>query len=218
MKLRSKMTYSNVVATLAVLIAAATGTVYAAAHLGKNAVHSRNIAPGAVKTSDLGKNAVTSPKIKNGTVNAVDVAPGVLPNDIADLTGTATGGPKTGLNTAGVEPVPLNGTTTFTPQAGRVSAVGIEAQFTNAKSASATNDCSPSMRLLINGQDSRANANPNSTASSTPVTVTAHSADGPIGLTNPGTPVTISVDTVGDPDCSADTRLDKVVVRIAQIH
>jgi len=218
MNLRSKMTYSNVVATLAVLVAAGTGTVYAAAHLGKNVVHSRNIAPGAVKTSDLGKNAVTSPKIRNGTVNAADIAPGVLPNDIADVIGTATGGPKTGLNTSTAEPVALDGTTTFTPRAGQVSAVGIEGQFTYAKSASATNDCSPALRLLLNGQDSRASANLNSTASTTPVTVTLHGADGPIGLTSPGTPVTIGVVTTGDPDCSAGTQLDRVVVRIAQIH
>jgi hypothetical protein len=51
-----------------------------------------------------------------------------------------------------------------------------------------------------------------------PVTVTVHSADGPIGLTNSGTPVTIGVVTVGDSDCSADTQLDKLVVRIVQIR
>ena len=136
----------------------------------------------------------------------------------AQLIGTATGGPKTGLNTSSADPVALDGTTTFTPRAGQVSAVGIEGQFTYAKSAGAMNDCRPSLRLLFNGQQSRASANPNSTASTMPVTVTVHSADGPIGPTSPGTPVTIGVATMGDPDCSADTKLDRVVVRIAQIH
>jgi hypothetical protein len=218
MKLRPKLTYSNVVATLAVLIAACTGTVYAASVLGRNDVRSRNIAPGAVKTPDLGKNAVTSPKIRDGTIKAADVAAGVLPSDIADVTGTATGGPKSGLNVNGVSPLPLDGTTTFTPQPGRVSAVGLEAQYTYANSATGTN-CSPSVGLFINGKESQQGfANPDAASSTTPVTVTAHGAEGPVGLVDPGTPITITAVTVGDSECSADTQLDRVVVRIVQIH
>ena len=212
------MTYSNVVATLAALVAIGTGTVYAAAQLGKNEVHSRNIAPAAVKSSDLHKNAVTSPKIRNGAVRASDIAPGVLHNDIADVTGTATGGPVGPLNVNGDQPVPLNGTTTFTPQSGLVAAVGIEGQFTYAKSSAATSNCSVSVSLLINGEESNANASPDSTDSTTSIVVSEHSAAGPIGLTDPGAPISISAVARGNSNCSADTRLDKVVVRIAQIH
>ena len=214
----SKLTYSNVVATLAALVALGTGTVYAAGQLGKNDVHSRNIAPGAVKLSDLHKNAVTSPKTRNGAVRASDIAPGVLHNDIADVTGTATGGPIGPLNVNGDQPVPLNGTTTFTPQAGQVAAVGIEGQFTYAKSSTGTGNCSVSVGLLINGEESTAFASPDSTSSTTSVVVTDHSAAGPIGLTDPGAPVVISAVASGNSNCSADTQLDRVVVRIAQIH
>ena len=54
MKLRSKLSYANVVATLALVLAIGGGTVYAALRLGKDAVRSKNIAAGAVKSSDLG--------------------------------------------------------------------------------------------------------------------------------------------------------------------
>ncbi len=56
-KLRGKLTYANVMATVAVFIALG-GASYAATHLSKNSVGTRQIK----------KNAVTSPKIRNGAV------------------------------------------------------------------------------------------------------------------------------------------------------
>jgi hypothetical protein len=73
MDLRSRLTYANVVATLALVLAIGGGTVYAALQLGKNDVKSKNIAKGAVKTSDLHANAVTSPKLKDGTIAGDDI-------------------------------------------------------------------------------------------------------------------------------------------------
>src|SRR5690349_16210503 len=123
MNLRPRLTYANVVATLALVLAVGGGTVYAAMKLGKNEVKSKNIAKGAVKNSDLGKNAVTSPKVKDGTISADDLANGVIQ---ADVTGKASAGPKSGLTTSTPEPLPLTGTTTFTPKAGEVAAIAAE--------------------------------------------------------------------------------------------
>ena len=78
MNLRPRLSYANVAATLALVLALGGGTVYAAAQLGKNDVKSKNIAKGAVKTSDLAKNAVKSPKIKDGTIQAGDLAAGLI--------------------------------------------------------------------------------------------------------------------------------------------
>jgi hypothetical protein len=210
-------TYAHVATAVALILAIGGGTVYAAAHLGKNDVHSRNIAPGAVKVADLGRNAVTSSKIKDGTLGAVDFAAGVIQNDIPEVTGSATGGPQT-VNTNTLDPLPLNGTTTFTPQPGQVSALAGEALFTTA-STNSTQSCDPSVRLLVDGQ--RTNvflSSSGSTNNTTLATFRGYDADGPFGLINPGSQLTVSATVQGDPDCTADSRIDRVEVRIVQFH
>ena len=67
-KLRARLTYANVMATIAVFVALG-GSSYAAVTLKKNSVKSRNIA----------KNAVTSPKVKNGSLLSRDFKTGQLP-------------------------------------------------------------------------------------------------------------------------------------------
>jgi hypothetical protein len=52
-QLRSKLTYANVMATIAVFLALGGGA-YAAFHLPKNSVRSRNIKNGQVRAPDLG--------------------------------------------------------------------------------------------------------------------------------------------------------------------
>jgi hypothetical protein len=217
MNLRPKLTYANVAGTIALFLAIGGGTVYAALGLGKNDVHSKNIAPRAVKASDLAKNAVTSPKINDGAVQAADIAAGVIANVTADVTGSATGGPRGSVNTNTTTALPLSGTTTFTPQDGQVSAIGAQAQFTVA-TTNAMNLCAPSVFLLLNGQPTRVFLSPDDVNTTTLVTRTANDADGPFGLINPGTPLTVTAQLRGDPDCTAGSRLDRVEVRIVQFH
>jgi hypothetical protein len=217
MNLRPRLTYANVAATIALFLAVGGGTVYAAFGLGKNDVQSKNIAPKAVKTSDLAKNAVTSPKIKDGSVQPADLAASVIANLAADVTGSATGGPRDSVNTDTTTSLPLTGTTTFTPQPGQVSAVGAEAQFTVA-TTNAMNFCSPSVFLLLNGEPTRIFLSPDDGNTTTLVTRTANDAAGPFGLISPGTPLTVTAQLRGDPDCTASSRLDLVEVRIVQFH
>jgi len=215
---RPKLTYANVVATIALVLALGGGTVYAAAQLGKNDVHSRNIAKGAVKKSDLHKNAVTSPKIKNHGIKAVDITKGVLGDISADVTGSATGGPQGGINANTSMPLALKGTTTFTPQAGEVGAVAAEAHWTVA-TTNAMNFCAPAVLLFVNGQFTRVFLNPiEDVTSTTLVPRTGYDADGPFGLLNPGTPITVTAQIEGDADCTANSQLDRVEVRLIQIH
>jgi hypothetical protein len=218
MDLRSRLTYANVVATLALVLAVGGGTVYAALHLGKNSVKSKNIAKGAVQTPDLGTDAVTGPKVKDGAIAAEDIQDGVIPQLEADVTGSAAAGPQGGINTATTSPLPLSGTTTFTPNAGEVSAVAAEAQFTIA-TTNAANQCSPAVFVLLNGQPTRVFVNPESGENSTTlVQASGHDADGPFGLLNPGTPLTVTAQLRGDADCTAGSQLNKVEVRILQIR
>jgi hypothetical protein len=60
---RRHLTYANVMATIAVFVVLGGGA-YAAFHLPKNSVRSKNIAKGQVKKSDLAGGAVTAGKLK----------------------------------------------------------------------------------------------------------------------------------------------------------
>src|SRR4051794_19100791 len=76
MSLRPRLSYANVVATLA-LVLAASGGAYAATQLPRNSVGSRQIR----------KNAVTSSKIKNGSLLPQDFKAGQLPAGAPGLPG-----------------------------------------------------------------------------------------------------------------------------------
>ncbi len=218
MDLRSRLTYANVVATLALVLVIGGGTVYAAVRLGKNAVDSRNIAAGAVKKSDLGRNAVISPKVKDGTIKADDIAAGVIPALDADVTGSATAGPQGGVNANTTSPLPLSGDTTFTPGEGNVSALAAEGRFTIA-TTNAAESCQPAVRLLLDGEPTRVFVNPESGENSTTlVQAPGRDAAGPFGLIDPLTPLTITAELRGDVDCTANSQLDRLEVSIVQIR
>lgn len=72
-RIRTKLTYANVMSTLAVILVIGGGTAWAAG-LGRNSVHSRNIAPGAVKTSDLANGAVNADRLKANAVTGTKIA------------------------------------------------------------------------------------------------------------------------------------------------
>jgi hypothetical protein len=218
MKLRPRLTYANVAATLALVLALGGGTVYAANQLSKNSVRSKHIAKGAVKRPDLGRNAVTSPKVKDGGIKAADIAAGVIPKVQAQVTGSATAGPQGGIDANTTLPLPLGGATTFTPRAGEVAALAAEGRFTIA-TANAGQSCQPAVFLLLNGEPTRVFVSPDSGGDSpTPVAGVGRDADGPFGLLAPGTPLTISAELRGDPDCTAGSRLDRLEIRTVQIR
>ena len=75
--IKEKLTYANVMATLAVFIALGAGAY--AAGLPKNSVKAKQIKAGAVRTAELAANAVTSPKVANASLLVEDFAAGQLP-------------------------------------------------------------------------------------------------------------------------------------------
>jgi hypothetical protein len=78
--IRRRLSYANVVATLALLIAVAGGTAYAA-----NTVFSSDIVDGEVKSVDIGTGEVRRPDIKDNQVNSAKIADGTLNgSDVAD--------------------------------------------------------------------------------------------------------------------------------------
>ena len=82
--IRERLSYANVIATVALFIALGLGTAYAADKIGskdiaKNAIKSKHIKAGNVKNSDLAAGAVDSAKVADGSLLESDFAAGELP-------------------------------------------------------------------------------------------------------------------------------------------
>ena len=103
-KLRSRLTYANVTATLALVIAVAGGTAYAANTIGSEdiideSILSKDIENGQVKTADIGNNQIRSADVRddtlaNGGLGTADIADDSLSgDDVLDdsLTGADVG-------------------------------------------------------------------------------------------------------------------------------
>ncbi len=80
---RPRLTYANIVSTLALFLALGGSAAFAASkiHSGDiahNAVKSINLAPGSVRTSEIVKRAVTSGKLALGAVRSNQIAAGAV--------------------------------------------------------------------------------------------------------------------------------------------
>src|SRR3954463_9148802 len=95
--------HGTVVAYLSLFVALG-GTSVAAVTIANNAVVSRSIKDGQVKTADLGANAVTSAKVKDGSLLPWDLKPGELPAAVPGAAGPA--GPKGDPGAAGAAGAP----------------------------------------------------------------------------------------------------------------
>jgi hypothetical protein len=237
MKLRGTFTYANVVATVALFLALSGGVVYAATSLGKNAVKSKNIAAKAVKARNLAKNAVkagaiapnavtngklrngavSGGKVKGGTLTRTNLAAGTLAGlqvaevqapSVPGLTSEATGGTA----------VPLAGTPTFTPVAGKSYELLTELKGTPTDVDGAGGEvCFAAVTILVNGAPI-SGANIWANASGTPPFnfEPIGSSSTAIGLQQTGQPLTLSALAFGSTGCSAATTgsLRAVVVEL----
>jgi len=71
-KLRARLTYANVMATIAVFIALA-GASYAAIKLPKSSVGTRQLKKSAVTTAKIKNEAVTAAKVRKGTLTGKEI-------------------------------------------------------------------------------------------------------------------------------------------------
>lgn len=76
--LGKRLTYANVMSSIAVFLVLAGGTAFAASQLGKNSVGTKQLKKNAVTTAKIKKNAVTGAKIKAGAVNGAKIADGSI--------------------------------------------------------------------------------------------------------------------------------------------
>jgi len=77
-QLRKRLTYANVMSSIAVFLVLGGATAFAAGQLAKNSVGKKQLKNGAVTTAKLKKNAVTTAKIKNNAVTGAKVKDGSL--------------------------------------------------------------------------------------------------------------------------------------------
>lgn len=77
-QIRKRLTYANVMSSIAVFLVLGGATALAAG-LAKNSVGSKQLKKNAVTTKKIKNNAVTTPKIKDGAVTASKLAPGTIP-------------------------------------------------------------------------------------------------------------------------------------------
>lgn len=68
MLMKPRLTYANVVATLALIVAVGGASAFAASHLAKNSVGARQLKRSAVRTRKIKNEAVTAAKIRKGTI------------------------------------------------------------------------------------------------------------------------------------------------------
>lgn len=211
-----RLTYANVIASLALFLALGGGAVYAATNqvgtgkLKQNAVTAGKIKPNAVTQTKIRNNAVTNAKLRQGAVNLEKIAAGT------NVVGTATSA-ATPVSGASAVPVTFSAPLSFTPTAGSVYMLSVEARGTNL-ARSGTEPCRVTVVPIVNGAEWNTNTPLVLTAfqptAETPAgVVPAAGQTSPIGLAAPGVTQTIGARLVGSPRCSpASTAVVAVAV------
>jgi hypothetical protein len=88
--LRSKVTYANVVSTLALFLVLAGGTAFAATKLAKNVVGAKQIKKEAITTVKIKNGAVTGAKVRTSSLGTVPTAANAAHASSADSAATAS--------------------------------------------------------------------------------------------------------------------------------
>src|SRR6185295_3088270 len=72
-RLSGKLTYANVVSTICLVLLLGGGAAYAASHLAKNSVGTKQLKKNSVTTEKIKKNAVTGAKVKKQSLTGEDI-------------------------------------------------------------------------------------------------------------------------------------------------
>jgi hypothetical protein len=202
-----KLTYANVVASLALFLALSGGVVWASGKIGASKLKANSVTAGKIKRNAIsaGKirpNAVTGTKIKPGSVDFTKLAAGTTV--VATASGSAVP-----ADSATPVTVTLSGTATFTTQAGTVYFLSVEAKGTPGRAGK--EPCEITVLPYVNGslwgtpKGALALSAFEPTVDQPTGTVPIVGHTGPIGLVSPGASQTVSVKLAGDPDCAAGT-------------
>jgi hypothetical protein len=206
-----RLTYANVIATLALFLALGGGAVWAAKNhhraakvgtgkLKPNAVTAGKIKANAVTQAKIRNNAVTNAKIRDGSVDLGKIAADTF------LVAAATSSPVA-VNGPSAVPVSFPTPVTFAPAGGSVYLMSFEARAANLFRSGAET-CRVQVVPLVNGAEWGGGA---------PLVLSAFQPTGenpagvigaggqtsPIGLTAGGATQTIGAKVIGSPRCAA---------------
>jgi hypothetical protein len=216
--LLSKLTYANVIATLALFLALGGGAVWAAGNLGKNAVKTQNIAKnavksgkiaaGAVKNKQLHKNAVTGGKVKKGTLTRSKLKTGTLAGlQVIDLQAPSVPGLTTVSPSRDFQgtPVPLVGpkgeppVPTFIPNPGKSYQLLAELRGTPSDAdGGGPHGCEDYVQIYVNGEPFFRLYNSADESRPAPYNVEAvGTASTALGLLTAGVPQTFAANAFG---------------------
>jgi hypothetical protein len=95
-QVRKRLTYANVMSSLAVFLVLGGATAFAATQLAKNSVGSKQLKKNAVTAAKIKKDAVTGAKVKPGSLSASDFAAGQLPAGPQGAVGPTFGATSSG--------------------------------------------------------------------------------------------------------------------------
>ncbi len=87
--IRKRLTYANVMSSIAVFLVLAGGTAFAASQLGKNSVGSKQLKKNAVTAAKIKKGAVTGAKVNEASLSQVPSAATAVSAATAGTAGTA---------------------------------------------------------------------------------------------------------------------------------
>jgi hypothetical protein len=158
-RLRPRLTYANVISTLALFLALSGGAAYAASK-----IHSGDIANGAIKTSKMHKRAVTSAKLALGAVRSNQIANGAVSSSQIGAGSVAPSNLQFPLYfaaspTGGSAPVPSGGSiayplsdSTWTQKPGQINVVFGAAVARLAYDGSGSGSCRVSFEISLNGR------------------------------------------------------------------
>ena len=77
-RIRKRLTYANVMSTIAVFLVVGGASAFAASQLGKNSVGTKQLKKNAVTAAKIKKNAITTAKIKKNAVTGAKVKESTL--------------------------------------------------------------------------------------------------------------------------------------------
>jgi hypothetical protein len=176
MKNKSRLTYANVVSTLALFLVLSSGVALAASKVRTNgifkrAVTSGKIAIGAVRSNQIANGAVSAQQIANGTIGSKQIGTAaVAPSNLQFPVFFAASPLGGSLPVPGGEPVdyPL-GDSTWTQNPGQLAVVFGGTVGTLARNESSGEDCRVFFDVRVNGRQT--GGGEMSTGSTTPVRV-----------------------------------------------
>jgi hypothetical protein len=108
-RIRGRITYANVMSTIAVFLCLGGATAVAAGKLGKSTVGARQLKSLAVTTGKIANNAVNGAKVANGSLTGADINVGAL-GTVPSATSAASAG---NANTVGGHSAACPGGTTL---------------------------------------------------------------------------------------------------------